>query len=290
MWTVPVKVVLRRLCATALFFALNVHATTLLYRNIDNLVDEAEGIVIGTVTKTVSTYGRENVIYTFVNIEDIEAIKGRVVGRNLVLRFEGGRMSGEIYELAGAPKFQTGDKVMLFIHGNGRYSIPLVGWTQGVFRIVNDPLSGKQTVSDHEGNKLLGISGNRLAKEYRIQSEAHIVGSDEESRASAPARSGSGISVKGIASVQPGQNVAQQGSALTLERFLNEIKPRVGKAAMLNPASSTQVLESASIPDPIRLQRELSPYDGERSKKLPPALGDEPQLPALFPTAPYDKP
>jgi hypothetical protein len=122
--------------ALILSYVANVHATTLLYKNLDDLSAEAENIVVGTVAKTESTYGTDKSIYTFVTITDMESIKGQTKESELVLRFKGGQVGEEIHEIVGSPHFETNEQVVLFVRGNGRNLVPLVGWTQGAFRVV----------------------------------------------------------------------------------------------------------------------------------------------------------
>ena len=65
---------------------------------------------------------------------------------------------------------------MLFLQGNGKQIVPIVGWSQGVFRIEN--LAGRQIVTDSDGNQVLGIVDNTIVKRpafhpRRTSSAAH---------------------------------------------------------------------------------------------------------------------
>ena len=52
---------------------------------------------------------------------------------------------------------------MLFLRGNGQYLVPLVGWTQGMFRIAQND-DGTQAVLDHDGNQVFGLTARTCAK------------------------------------------------------------------------------------------------------------------------------
>lgn len=219
------------------------HATTLLYKNLDDLSAEAEQIVVGTVAKTESTYGTDKSIYTFVTITDMDNIKGQSKESELVLRFKGGQVGEDIHEIVGGPYFKTNEKVVLFVRGNGRSLVPLVGWTQGVFRVVADQTGGS-IVTDHDGNALLGASGKDLVKEHRFESETHILGQGLEIRESDEPTGSPGASDDGQPSVQIDQKGATAKQPLNLNQFVSDIKARVAATQSKSgnaPANSNPV-------------------------------------------------
>ncbi len=202
------------------------HATTLLYKNLDDLSAEAEQIVVGTVAKTESTYGTDKNIYTFVTITDMDSLKGQTKESELVLRFNGGQVGEDIHEIVGSPYFKTNEKVVLFVRGNGQNLIPLVGWTQGVFRVVADQAGGN-IVTDNDGNFLLEASGKNLVKEHRFESETHVLGQGLEIHESDEPTGNPGVSDDGQPSVQIDQKEATAKQPLSLDQFVSDIKTRV---------------------------------------------------------------
>ena len=219
------------------------HATTLLYKSLDDLSAEAENIVVGTVAKTESTYGTDKSIYTFVTITDMDNIKGQSKESELVLRFKGGQVGEDIHEIVGSPYFKTNEKVVLFVRGNGRSLVPLVGWTQGVFRVVADQ-TGDSIVTDHDGNALLGASGKDLVKEHRFKSETHILGQGLEIRESDEPTGSPGASDDGQPSAQIDQKGATAKQPLNLSQFVSDIKARVAATQSKSgnaPANSNPV-------------------------------------------------
>lgn len=201
------------------------HATTLLYKNLDDLSAEAENIVVGTVAKTESTYGTDKSIYTFVTITDMDSIKGQTKESELVLRFKGGQVGEDIHEIVGSPYFKTNEKVVLFVRGNGRSLVPLVGWTQGAFRVVADQAGS--IITDHDGNALLGASGKDLVKEHRFESETHVLGQGLEIHESDEPTGSPGASDDGKPSIQVDQKGAAAKQPLSLSQFVSDIKARV---------------------------------------------------------------
>jgi hypothetical protein len=161
-----------------LAFALTLHsgATTIPYKSFDQLVKEADGVVSARVAAVESQYSPQNEIYTFVTFDEVSVLSGAYQGSTLTLRFKGGQVGRDILHVEGSPSFNVNEKFVLFVHGNGSYMVPLVGWTQGVFRIVQDTTTGREAIQDYEGNRVLGIQAGQISRERLIQPEAQIVG------------------------------------------------------------------------------------------------------------------
>ena len=109
------------------------------------------GIVAGTVTDVQARYGRTENIYTLVKLQDLQVLAGSYKGSEFYVRLLGGEVQGDVLDVKGSPQFAVGDQVVLFLQGNGKQIVPIVGWSQGVFRIEN--LAGRQIVTDSDGNQ-----------------------------------------------------------------------------------------------------------------------------------------
>lgn len=153
----------RPLFLSSLLFTLPAAATTLIYKSLDDLVREAGGILIATV-KRVETHGEREAIHTLVTLADLNLLHGRHEGNEFTLRLEGGRAGRHGVRLEGNPSFETGERLLLFVQGKGRYSVPLVGWRQGVFRIVEVRQSGEVLITDDLGNRILSVERGQLLK------------------------------------------------------------------------------------------------------------------------------
>jgi hypothetical protein len=166
----------RVLMLSGLFMTVQAFATTLVYKNFDDLVKEADGIVMGRVAGIESKYNPEREIYTFVTFDQLEVLGGSYAGQTLTLRFKGGQVDNNISQIVGSPEFRLNEQVVLFVEGNGQHMVPLVGWTQGMFRVSKDAATGRQVILDHEGNRVLGVQASEIIKEQSVQPAAHIVG------------------------------------------------------------------------------------------------------------------
>jgi hypothetical protein len=74
--------------------------------------------------------------------------------------------------VAGVPRFQTGEKVAVFVRGNGRSICPLVGWEQGALRIVRDPRTGQETLRTSDGRKIRQIEKGEFVTDSADHNEA----------------------------------------------------------------------------------------------------------------------
>ena len=161
--------------ASVVLLSSSAGATTLLKKNFDDLVTEADAIVVGTVIDTQSHYGADKKIETVVTLADLQVVHGRYEGASLSLQLPGGAVENDIMVVHGAPRFAVRDRVILFVQNNGRQLVPFVGWTQGVFRIETDGATGRQQVLDHERNPVVEVRGSDVVKQQVNAPEATIV-------------------------------------------------------------------------------------------------------------------
>ena len=162
------------ICAV-LLYAAQVNATVVPYKNLDNLIEESDGIVIGTVRSVESHYDPSKDIYTFVKLDQLEVLHGNYQQRTLTLRLKGGQVQNDFLHVEGGPEFSQNDRVILFVRNNGHEIVPLVGWTQGLLRIVTDPATGREMIHDHDGNRVVGVKDGHIEKHVTRQSEVKII-------------------------------------------------------------------------------------------------------------------
>ena len=140
---------MRRFAAVTAFLALSValEANVLVPIEFRELVSTAPVIVHGRVVdvRAVLLDGRRSV-ETFVTLEAGEYLKGQL-GPNFTIRIPGGQVGRYRTVFVGAPEFQAGDELVLFLK-TPRASLPhIVGLSQGAFRVVLDPRSGLRMVA-----------------------------------------------------------------------------------------------------------------------------------------------
>ncbi len=134
-------------------------ATTIIAPDFDRMVGESDCIV-RAVVKSVTSEWRDNpdrpghpYIATLVELEVKQVIKGTPPSP-LVLDLVGGRIGDKELTIDGAPRFTVGQESILFVKGNGRQIIPLVGMSHGHYPLRHDKLTGHEQVTRSNGQPL----------------------------------------------------------------------------------------------------------------------------------------
>lgn len=139
--------------------AVPLSATTVIPPTFEQLVDQAEVIFQGTVTKTDSQWigeGDQRRIVTYVTFHVKDALKGSP-GKNFTMRQLGGTVDGETMMIDDAPVFNVGDEDILFVENNGSQVVPLVGIMHGRFHVRKDD-AGRELVTTNEDQPLNDVS------------------------------------------------------------------------------------------------------------------------------------
>ena len=136
-------------------------ATTVVKMTFSEVVDGAELIVIGTVSAIEETWdAAKGMPFTDVTFSDIEVLKGTARAGELTLRFLGGPApNGLTLAVSGMPRFAMNEQTVIFSAGNGVYPCPLVGWWQGLYRVVLDDERNVPVVADHAGRSVVALDG-----------------------------------------------------------------------------------------------------------------------------------
>ena len=137
-------------------------ALTAIPKNFDELVSEAELILVGTVEGEQGHRLPTGAIVTYITLANVEAIKGDHSGVTYTLQVLGGTVGKEHFVIAGAPRFERGGTYLLFIKGNGTVMFPLVGVDHGKFHIRHDPNTETQILYDAQGRVVIDIIGNEI--------------------------------------------------------------------------------------------------------------------------------
>ena len=136
-------------------------ATTVAKMTFSEVVDGAELIAIGTVSAIEETWdAARGMPFTDVTFSDIEVLKGTAGAGELTLRFLGGPApNGLTLAISGMPQFAMNEQTVIFSAGNGVYPCPLVGWWQGLYRVVLDDERNVPVVADHAGRSVVALDG-----------------------------------------------------------------------------------------------------------------------------------
>lgn len=138
-------------------------ATTVIPPTFDELVAQAETIFQGVVTDVKSQWvgeGAQRHIVSYVTFKVEDSLKGSP-GQNYTIRMLGGTVDGETMGVSDAPKFQVGDKDILFVENNGSQFVPLVGIMHGRFHVKRDQ-AGQDIVTNNEEEPVKNVA--RLGK------------------------------------------------------------------------------------------------------------------------------
>lgn len=145
--------------AVALALAGVAWATTLKRVTLDEMTGRSREIVVGTVQSTRSVPGEDEraFVFTEVTLGNLDVWHGSVATSTATYRFVGGRRGERTLTVPGVPRLAKDARVVLFVDADDALC-PLVGWTQGCFRIETDARTGHETVTDADGRAIYGFA------------------------------------------------------------------------------------------------------------------------------------
>ncbi|MBI2187859.1 MAG: hypothetical protein HYU37_12210 [Acidobacteria bacterium] len=124
-------------------------ATVLLPADFETVVSESVLIVYGRVVDVRSAVSAPpRGIETFVTVAVVDALKGSP-GPRVMFRVPNGQVGRYRRVLVGAPEFEEGDEVVVFLDGRPPAVPALFGLNQGVYRVARH--QGAPTVVMREG-------------------------------------------------------------------------------------------------------------------------------------------
>ena len=126
-----------------LFTCLPSSATQIEYRDLPTLGAESSSVVRGEVIDLSARWNASGTrILTQIDLRIDDSYKG---GNRSTLRVlqAGGSLDGVRMTVHGAASFELGEQVLLFVEANDRGDHRLAGFSQGKFRLVEDPVSGE---------------------------------------------------------------------------------------------------------------------------------------------------
>ena len=147
-----------------LTLALPSQATVLIPKDFNDLTREADVVFVGTVIDIYSEWRdpEQTGIYTYVIFDDLEIIAGDYQDAEMTVRFSGGQVGDIKTEYAGVPRFNLGERNLLFLSGNFIELCPVVGWIQGNFRIMDDKTVGLQVIHTDDGKPIAAIQEGKI--------------------------------------------------------------------------------------------------------------------------------
>jgi hypothetical protein len=143
-------------------------ASTVVAMDFADISQRARHVIGGRITSVVSEQDpASGYIYSTVTVAVSEAVPAEYAGREYKFRMIGGQAGGKTLAISDFPQLQTDQGVVLFLQGETATVFgPTVGLWQGVFFVERDRSSGKETITDHQGQRLLGVRGRQLIRGF----------------------------------------------------------------------------------------------------------------------------
>lgn len=194
-----------------------VSASTVVGMDIQQVVDTAELVFEGTVLSVESRQTGPRRIHTFVRFRVLDVIKGDFAGDELELRYLGGEVNGRRMQVTDMSWPGPGESGVYFVESLQRPLVhPLVGWSQGHYRIETDA-QGEARVFTSDRRPVAGLSApagdDRSEPVSRPQAATPQLGHGD---------SAAGLSVRGLSEPQ---------SAMRAGEFKSRVRDLVDEAA-----------------------------------------------------------
>jgi hypothetical protein len=130
-------------------------------RDFVDLVERAEQILSGTVSGIDFSRDASGTPVTRVRFVDLFVLKGAVEAPFTLELYGDSAATGGV-RISGTPRFEVGERALLFVAGNGSRLCPLVGVWQGLFRVRFDAESRIDVVENHGRVPVVGMRGRKL--------------------------------------------------------------------------------------------------------------------------------
>lgn len=157
----------------------SVKATTVVPPTFDQLVQQAELVFQGTVMDVKSVWegqGAQSHIETYVTFQVAENVKGDA-GASYTIRMLGGKVGEDALIVDGAPRFEVGDREILFVEHNYDQFVPLVGIAHGRFHVQSDEATGRDIIVNDEGEPVKNVA--KLGHEEQSATAAEALSPDQ---------------------------------------------------------------------------------------------------------------
>jgi hypothetical protein len=114
-------------------------ATTFIPLTLDELASSSQAVVIGTVQQLTGVRSRSGEVHTLVQLRVDDVVKGALANSVITLKEDGGVVGEQREVVFGSPRFQGGERVLLFLTARPDGSLRTNHLSLGKFRIDVDP-------------------------------------------------------------------------------------------------------------------------------------------------------
>jgi hypothetical protein len=129
----------------ALFLLPAMRATTLARLSLDDLAGAADAVARVRCTGAEARW-EGGAIWTVTTLEVLETMKGNLTSE-ITVRLPGGRAGHLTAAVDGAPRFHPGEEAVVFLESSRAGGFTIAGWAEGTFRILRDPRTRVETVT-----------------------------------------------------------------------------------------------------------------------------------------------
>lgn len=144
-------------------------ATVVVAMDIEDMAAVAPVVVVGEVNRVEADWNPQKTkIYTQVLITPEEVLKGPRQLGTVKLKMLGGRVGDVVADMIGAPHFEQGERVLVFLEprkDNDGYLT--IGMYQGKFKVFRDPDTGEELLlrdGPAPGVRIVGADAARGAE------------------------------------------------------------------------------------------------------------------------------
>jgi len=136
-------------------------ATVIVPAGVAELATEARAIAHGRVVRIETRQGEGRRVERLVTVQVFDYLKGGL-GNVVQLQLPGGTLGRYRTIMIGAPEIEEGDEVVLFLGQRDGDALPYVlGFHQGLYRLVSDPSTGERFVMPPPVQGVGGESGGQ---------------------------------------------------------------------------------------------------------------------------------
>lgn len=160
----------------ALLFAGAAGATTMIPLEPLELATISDAVFLGRVTGVTVLGDARGAFHTYVDLAIEEDLGGDLGGPGLTLKQPGGRTGGGGRTLLGTPRFQAGERVLVFARRSRDGTLHVAHLSQGRFRIEPDPATGEDlALRDLAGARLVPRPGRTPSPVREVRRAAGVV-------------------------------------------------------------------------------------------------------------------
>lgn len=125
-------------CLAVVLVAVPANASTFLAMDTAELVAASDAVIQGEVVEVYSFWNREgNAVLTEARVVVKDLVAGQAPAE-VVVRTFGGKVGDYRLEAHGFPTFQTGQKVLLFLHRSDEGALQVSGYKLGQYRLTTN--------------------------------------------------------------------------------------------------------------------------------------------------------